>query len=555
MRADPTRTLSIARRFVSDIRRRTKALQRAIRKWLDTDDELGLKSRTTLIRLQREFEFATSEAKLGAFNSWFAGQVEQGFFGVPSTTDPTRPWTSTYTDSAYRKGQVNAFLSTRQAQLFEELGVGDQTLTEFLRSSFSAPETTSKIRLLATRTFEDLKGFTGTMASDLNRILANGITDGTGPRVIANQMQQSMAGLTRRRAEVIARTEIIHAHAEGQLDAFQRLGVEELGVLAEFSTAGDNRVCPTCQDLEGETFTIDEARNIIPVHAQCVLGNSFVECPDVFALTRVKYHGRIFNISTQGHRHFSVTENHVLLTANGWRLAKDLQSGDKLIKSAQVDPFFADNPEQDKAISRIEDVFDSIAKMLPKHLGRVARTSPQDFHGDGGSIDQEIDIILADCKLRDKGDPGSFTDIEKLLFISGRKLPQLLIASSPSTLPLKRMAAASDSFMSGLSVPAVLTRRSPAHHKLIGGGLVSETDPTSLQASVNNAAGTSKAFSDLVDALPASVAFDDIRDIQIAESVRGGVFVFDVSSHSSAYSLNGIVSSNCRCTWIPAPPA
>ena len=261
--------MGIARRFVSDIRRRMKRLQRSIRKWVDTDDELGLRSRTTLIRLQREFEFATDVNKLGAFNSWFAGQVEAEFFSVPSITDPTRPWTATYVDSAYRRGQVNAYLSTKEDQLLTELGVGDQTQVEFLRSSFAAPETTSKLRLLSTRTFEDLKGITGQMSADMNRILSNGIANGTNPRILANEMQQSIFSLTRRRAETIARTEIIHAHAEGQLDAFQRLGVEELGVLAEFSTAGDNRVCPQCEGLEGETFTIDEARDIIPVHAQC----------------------------------------------------------------------------------------------------------------------------------------------------------------------------------------------------------------------------------------------------------------------------------------------
>jgi len=37
----------------------------------------------------------------------------------------------------------------------------------------------------------------------------------------------------------------------------------------ELSTAGDERVCATCEGLEGETYTIDEARGVIPLHPLC----------------------------------------------------------------------------------------------------------------------------------------------------------------------------------------------------------------------------------------------------------------------------------------------
>jgi len=71
------------------------------------------------------------------------------------------------------------------------------------------------------------------------------------------------------RALTIARTEIIRAHAEGQLDTFEKLKVEKLGVMAEWSTAGDDRVCGLCSDLEGVVITVREARGIIPRHPNC----------------------------------------------------------------------------------------------------------------------------------------------------------------------------------------------------------------------------------------------------------------------------------------------
>jgi SPP1 gp7 family putative phage head morphogenesis protein len=71
------------------------------------------------------------------------------------------------------------------------------------------------------------------------------------------------------RARMIARTEIIRAHAEGQLDALEKLGVDKVGVMVEWSTAGDDRVCSLCMSLEGVVLKIKEARGLIPRHISC----------------------------------------------------------------------------------------------------------------------------------------------------------------------------------------------------------------------------------------------------------------------------------------------
>ena len=140
---------------------------------------------------------------------------------------------------------------------------------QFLREAFGSPEALSKIELVSTRAFEELRGVTATMSQQLSRHLANGLAQGLGPSVIARNMRLSIGNLTRTRAMMIARTEVIAAHAEGQLDSFERLGVEEVGILAEWSTAGDDRVCPLCDELEGVVMTVKEARGLIPRHPNC----------------------------------------------------------------------------------------------------------------------------------------------------------------------------------------------------------------------------------------------------------------------------------------------
>jgi SPP1 gp7 family putative phage head morphogenesis protein len=257
------------------MRRRFKRLRAHLKEFLVELDALGLKevshhtTRMTINVQPREFEFLTDQNKVKAFSEWFKQQVDADVLSVDPGTPTDQPWTAEFVESAYKKGQVNAFLSTKDAQTADELGLGDVSQESFIRSSFGSAETVAKVQLLATRSFESLKGVTATMGTEMNRILAQGMADGRGVRELADEMVDRIDNLTERRALLITRTEIINAHANGQLDAFQKLGIDQLGIKAEFSTAGDDRVCPICQALEGQTYTVEEARGIIPVHPAC----------------------------------------------------------------------------------------------------------------------------------------------------------------------------------------------------------------------------------------------------------------------------------------------
>jgi SPP1 gp7 family putative phage head morphogenesis protein len=276
-RTDPTRTTALRKRFSREIRKRFRALRRAVIEFIAELDALGLSDRESGERLfntsivlnvePRQFEFLTVDRKLNAFASWLEEQIEEKILNVD---DPTgKPWTATYVESAHRQGINRGFLDARSEALSEAADFYEGTRSEFLRQAFSQPERLSKVRLLATRAFEELKGVGRKMAQDLNRELASAMVEGTGPRQVAREMSRSIDKLSRTRAELIARTEIIHAHAEGQLDSFQDLGIEEVGIKAEWSTAGDDRVCPDCNANEGKVYKVQEARGLIPLHPNC----------------------------------------------------------------------------------------------------------------------------------------------------------------------------------------------------------------------------------------------------------------------------------------------
>jgi SPP1 gp7 family putative phage head morphogenesis protein len=222
---------------------------------------------TQVENARRQYQFLTTPQKLKQFQNWLDQQVKAGLLQV--TGNQNKPWTSTYVESAWRKGMVRAYMDVHKGELAAKLpwyrGSGEQFVTD----AFLQPELMSKVELLATRAFEGMKGVTATMSTQMSRILADGMSRGAGPAEIARQMRKTISTLSRDRAMTIARTEIIHAHAEGQLDGYKLMGISEVSAEVEWSTAGDELVCPKCDELNGEVYSIDEARGKIPLHPNC----------------------------------------------------------------------------------------------------------------------------------------------------------------------------------------------------------------------------------------------------------------------------------------------
>jgi len=143
------------------------------------------------------------------------------------------------------------------------------------------------VGVLYSRVFEDLRGITTQMDTQISRVLSQGLIDGDGPRLLARKLVGTIngtgigdLGLTdtlgrfipaRRRAEILARTEVIRAHHQATVQEYKNWRAENVYVVAEFLTAGDDRVCDRCAAIaaQGKTYTLEEIQNMIPVHPQC----------------------------------------------------------------------------------------------------------------------------------------------------------------------------------------------------------------------------------------------------------------------------------------------
>jgi SPP1 gp7 family putative phage head morphogenesis protein len=262
LRIDPSRTATAQRRFQGDMVRRFKAVNKKIVELIVTNDSLGL-----VQNIQAEFwQFESNPDKVKKYRRWLQTQIDNDILSVNIVGDP---WTAPYIESNYRKGITRAYTDSKREFSKEHPEAFYATRQQYLETSFSSPVSANKVELLYNRAFTDLEGVTGAMDSQLSGLLANGLAEGRSPAYIARQMSKQIRTLTNTRAKVIARTEMMHAFAEGQLDTFEKLGVDELVVMAEWSTAGDDRVCPLCEPLEATIMTVEEARGMIPRHPNC----------------------------------------------------------------------------------------------------------------------------------------------------------------------------------------------------------------------------------------------------------------------------------------------
>ena len=286
-RVDPTQTGAIRTRFIAEMRRRFKVIKDLIWEALVEQDVLGVgispsgKQRMAATEFLRQFgtrnrvgdqvpernafAFTRSSDRVAAFMEWLrmenATNVLQVSLGTPVRQAAEASWMNVYIDTSYRKGVRDAATKLSKG--------GAKVSSSWVREALNRPIHADRVGLAYTRAFSELDGITKAMEQKISRVLAQGIAEGKNPRAIASTLYDEVDKFTESRAVVLARTEVISAHAEASLNSYEEAGIEGVEVEAEWSTAGDDRVCEECESMEGQTFDMDEARGMIPAHPQC----------------------------------------------------------------------------------------------------------------------------------------------------------------------------------------------------------------------------------------------------------------------------------------------
>lgn len=262
LRADPSRTGLIRAKFERDMLRRWDRLRLAVVRLVE-GGAFGLVGNAA-----PDWSAMPPQAQLEALKAWMLTQL-YGAGGVLETDPNGVWWFADYIREAYLRGAGRAFDEVKYPSLTDQLDFYAGTRKQFLQSAFGRPVSLRRVQLIASRTFNDLQGVSEAASTAINRELVGGMIQGLSPREVARRINAEVEGIGRKRALVIARTETVRAHAEGQLDAFSALGVEEIGAAIEWSDADDRKVCPLCKALDGIVLKTKEAHGMIPRHPNC----------------------------------------------------------------------------------------------------------------------------------------------------------------------------------------------------------------------------------------------------------------------------------------------
>jgi len=229
-----------------------------------------------------QFKFSTKEEKVNAFMTWLREQEAKGLLQTTTINQLGKaikqPWTNLYISDSYKRGVQRARYEMGRIGM----SVPGIDVTGGIAASMSTPYHMDRVGMMYTRTFEDLKGITASMDSQISRVLSQGMVDGDGPALLAKKLTDTIGGRLgiknesgkttmspESRAKILARTEVIRAHHSATIQEYRNWGVEGVDVEAELRTAGDSRVCSQCKELEGKVYTLDEAEGLIPVHPGC----------------------------------------------------------------------------------------------------------------------------------------------------------------------------------------------------------------------------------------------------------------------------------------------
>lgn len=123
----------------------------------------------------------------------------------------------------------------------------------------ASAETLKRAALSGSRAFEQMQGFAGETAKDLARVLFEAIQSGENPRQTAKTIRARF-GVSRTRAERIARTEITMAHRRGRWDeardAEEKFGIRTMLIHNSALIAGRTRRSHAAR--HGQLFSRDE---------------------------------------------------------------------------------------------------------------------------------------------------------------------------------------------------------------------------------------------------------------------------------------------------------
>jgi len=253
---DPTGTLTKRKKFDSQIRKRYRSVKGDVNR-AGAENRFGFND----TEFRNQFSpFASPERKNASYESWLEERLRVNVEGVLQES-----WTDEYVDYAYKKGMSDAF---DEYARFKEDDEEPLNKAIIIAAGLDGALSLSGQRLLKEKLSSGLQRINKDVSTRNHAETSDLILQGSSSRQIATNTNKIIDTVGINRGTLLT-TEIVRAYTYGTLFMFGLLGVENVQVMAEWKTAGDSRVCDKCYPMEGQVFTLQEAKGLIPRHPLC----------------------------------------------------------------------------------------------------------------------------------------------------------------------------------------------------------------------------------------------------------------------------------------------
>ena len=337
------------------------------------------------------------------------------------------------------------------------------------------------------------------------------------------------------RADTIARTERALVYADTSIDRYAMYDVTH-------AVALDGPMCGLRKHgvepyANGKRYTLETARRWPISHPRCFpAGTRVVPIGSV----RTGYRGRFTKacrvIRTATASVITITPNHLVATTRGWVPANRIRVGDDMLRCTderRMAMLFG-HSNLYQVPTDIADVFASL-----RHAGRHSRVvaAADHLHGDGASIDGEIDVVDAAWGLLRGRYADGVQRIGQSVFMAADADALAIPSKSRLDHSLARRSDATTSCISGLDVHPI-------------GISTPNLDAALMQVVADGVVAPFDLARNLKARLPGLIEPDKVIDIGWSDATIGG-HVYDLETSSSMYLAQGMVARNCVRAWAP----
>lgn len=210
---DPTRTVTLRKRAVSEINSRFGKIKQLITKSL-VDNKIFAENVNPL--QSSDFVFLRSPEKLEHFDVWLKQAINEIVLaGDVNVNSSQLHWMLEYFKGSYVRGIKSA------NNIFASI-YGRNAIPEII-NPLNVPFHVERLQFLFTRDFAQLKGITETMSQQISYELSQGLLQGKGIKHIAREINKRVDGIGIARSRLLARTEIVNTLNLGRLNETEML--------------------------------------------------------------------------------------------------------------------------------------------------------------------------------------------------------------------------------------------------------------------------------------------------------------------------------------------